>query len=70
MYKVIIAGAAFFVFAATWANAATEPSPCKGLDNAGCTKVAACGWVKSFKTKKGKVINAYCRKKPTPKAKA
>jgi len=38
-------------------------SLCKGLDVKACGAQAGCSWVNSYKTKKGKSINAYCRKK-------
>lgn len=64
---VFVAGMA--VIAASGSAVAAD-SPCKGLDNAACTKAEACGWVKTYKTKKGRVVNAFCRKKSTPKPKA
>ena len=50
--------------------AKAETSPCKGLTEAACGANGACTWVKGYKTKKGKDMSAYCRKKPEKKADA
>jgi hypothetical protein len=36
---------------------------CKGLANDVCSKNASCSWVDPYKTKKGKEIAGFCRKK-------
>ena len=41
---------------------------CKGLANAACTGNTACSWVKPYKTKKGKEVAGFCRKKTSKKA--
>ena len=38
-------------------------SACKGLANEACSKSDACSWVAPYKTKKGKEIAGFCRKK-------
>jgi len=38
-------------------------SACKGLANNACSGNSACSWVKAYKTKKGKEIAGFCRKK-------
>jgi hypothetical protein len=47
-------------------------STCKGLVNDVCSKNTVCSWVDPYKTKKGKEIAGFCRKKavrkPDPKA--
>ena len=49
-------------------------SVCKGLANAACTGNSVCSWVNPYKTKKGKEVAGFCRKKPVrttaPKAPA
>jgi hypothetical protein len=42
-------------------------SECKGLDQTSCAGKERCSWVKSFKTKKGREVSAFCRKKPERK---
>ena len=37
---------------------------CKGLQEDACNGVKSCSWIKSYTTKKGKTINAYCRNSP------
>ncbi len=36
---------------------------CKGLDKGKCEQADACSWVKSYKTKSGNTVKAYCRAK-------
>jgi hypothetical protein len=43
-------------------------SACKGLVSDACAKNEACSWVDAYKTKKGKQIAAFCRKKPAKSA--
>jgi hypothetical protein len=49
-------------------------SACKGLATEACAGNAGCSWVKPHKTKKGKDIAGFCRKKASrqsePKAPA
>jgi hypothetical protein len=52
-------------FAAMPAHAAE--TVCKGLATQVCSGNAACSWVKPYKTKKGKDIAGFCRKKVTRK---
>jgi hypothetical protein len=54
------------------ANApATAATACKGLSQAQCTSASAnCSWIKSYQTKSGSTVQAYCRAKPSKKNKA
>lgn len=61
-----IAAGPFFVPGAS----AEAQSPCKGLQQSACDADASCSWVKSFVTKAGRQVDAYCRKKPVRKASA
>jgi hypothetical protein len=45
-------------------HSAAMASSCKGLSQSKCSANAACSWVKSYKTKSGKKVDAYCRAKP------
>ncbi|MEN8168082.1 MAG: chromosome partitioning protein ParB [Pseudomonadota bacterium] len=36
---------------------------CKGLSKSACSTNSSCSWVKSYKTKAGKNVAAYCRVK-------
>lgn len=36
---------------------------CKGMSKSKCESSSDCSWVKSYKTKTGKSVNAYCRTK-------
>ena len=51
-------------------SAQAADSPCKGLANAACTGNGACSWVNPYKTKKGKQIAGFCRKKAVHNTKA
>lgn len=43
---------------------AKAASPCKGLDEAACTKSGeTCSWIAATTRKDGKAVKAYCRKK-------
>ncbi len=42
---------------------------CKGLQQDACGGDNSCSWIKSYTTKKGKTINAYCRNKSKPGSK-
>lgn len=55
-------------FVVGMAAAQAETSPCKGLTETACGTNNVCTWVKGHKTKKGKEVAAYCRKKPEKKA--
>ncbi|MDZ4790662.1 MAG: hypothetical protein SGJ17_05550 [Hyphomicrobiales bacterium] len=68
--KKVAMSLALLALSSFYTGAFAADSPCKGLENAACTKSPACGWVKSYTTKKGKTIEAFCRKKSTPKPKA
>ena len=46
-------------------NAAIAAGSCKGLAQAACGEQASCTWIKSYKTSKGKTVDAYCRNKPS-----
>lgn len=43
-------------------------SACKGLANDACSKNTVCSWVDPYKTKKGKEISGFCRKKAVRKS--
>jgi hypothetical protein len=43
-------------------------SACKGLTTDACGKKAECSWVDPYKTKKGKEIAGFCRKKAVRKS--
>lgn len=49
------------------ASIAAAKSECKGLDKQTCEDKGTCSWVKSYTTKKGTQVNAFCRKKPVRK---
>jgi len=42
---------------------------CKGLQQDACSSDNSCSWVKSYSTKSGKTIKAYCRNKSKPGSK-
>jgi hypothetical protein len=43
---------------------AKVPSPCKGLEEAACTKMGeTCSWIAAATRKDGKAVKAHCRKK-------
>lgn len=44
-------------------------STCKGLQQDACSRDNSCSWIKSYSTKSGKTIKAYCRNKPEPASK-
>lgn len=54
---------AFFVAA----QGARAELICKGLDHSICTATPGCGWTKGFTRKDGRVVKAFCRKKPVRK---
>ncbi len=68
MQKIILG---FILLAASSlvAPSIAADSPCKGLENASCTKLDGCTWRKGYKTKKGTAVRAHCRKGATPKPK-
>lgn len=45
----------------------SEPTQCKGQDQARCVSLSNCSWVKSYKTVRGTEVSAFCRKKPERK---
>jgi hypothetical protein len=49
-------------------NPASAASMCSGLEIKACGVESSCSWINSYKTKKGKTINAYCRTKPGKKS--
>ena len=42
---------------------------CKGLQQDACSSENSCSWIKSYTTKNGKTISAYCRNKSKPGSK-
>jgi hypothetical protein len=70
MRVILFASIALFtVFATGGLMAAPAADPvCKGLATAACSSNASCSWVKPYKTKKGKDVAGFCRKKVTKKA--
>jgi hypothetical protein len=67
VFSILAALAVFTTggFAAAPAHAAE--TVCKGLATEVCSGNAGCSWVKPYKTKKGKEIAGFCRKKITRK---
>jgi hypothetical protein len=61
--KAPIAIVTIVLFCAYAGASLAAESPCKGLDNAACAQNAVCSWVKSYKTKAGHDVKAFCRKK-------
>lgn len=47
----------------------TAASSCKGMEQNTCSSDTSCSWVKSYSTKSGKTIKAYCRNKSIPGSK-
>jgi hypothetical protein len=47
---------------------AAETSNCKGVDQSACQANDTCSWVRAYKTKSGKQVSAFCRKKPGKKS--
>lgn len=45
-------------------------NPCKGLQTDACGANTSCSWVRPHKVKSGKEVAGFCRRKPTPQAKA
>jgi len=44
-------------------------SACKGMDEKSCNAAdGQCSWIKSYETKSGKKVQAYCRTKPKKKS--
>jgi hypothetical protein len=43
---------------------AAETNNCKGVEQAACQANDMCSWVRAYKTKSGKQVSAFCRKKP------
>jgi outer membrane biosynthesis protein TonB len=48
--------------------AATAAKACKGLSKSSCSSNTNCSWVKSYTTKTGAKVNAYCRTKSGKKS--
>ncbi len=53
----------------SFSQLSSAASACKGLQQDACSSDNSCSWVKSYSTKSGKTINAYCRNKSTPGSK-
>jgi hypothetical protein len=49
---------------------AAETNICKGVEQTACQANDTCSWVRSYKTKSGTQVSAFCRKKPGKKASA
>jgi len=64
---------AVLIFAATGLISISQLSSaagtCKGLQQDACSSDNSCSWVKSYSTKSGKTIKAYCRNKSKPGSK-
>ncbi len=45
------------------ATSAIAEGQCKGLSKSACSADSACSWIKSYVTKNGKKVDAYCRVK-------
>ena len=42
-----------------------QAAQCKGMSKSKCEGAAECSWVKSYKSKSGNTVDAYCRSKPS-----
>lgn len=49
------------------AGSANAASQCKGLEKPACETNDRCSWVRSYTTKKGTTVSAFCRSKPGQK---
>jgi hypothetical protein len=47
---------------------AAETNNCKGVEQTACQADDTCSWVRAYKTKNGKQVSAFCRKKPGKKS--
>lgn len=47
---------------------AAETNNCKGVEQTACQANDTCSWVRAYKTKSGKQVSAFCRKKPGKKS--
>ncbi|MCG7901536.1 hypothetical protein A3194_13080 [Candidatus Thiodiazotropha endoloripes] len=47
---------------------ASAAKACKGMSKSACSSNANCSWVKSYTTKTGAKVNAYCRTKSGKKS--
>ncbi len=47
---------------------AAEINNCKGVEQSACQTNDTCSWVRAYKTKSGKQVSAFCRKKPGKKS--
>ncbi|MEE9356718.1 MAG: hypothetical protein V3U75_14100 [Methylococcaceae bacterium] len=53
----------FTVFSLSLSISADAASICKGFSKSKCGATTQCGWVKSYKTKRGTTVEAFCRGK-------
>jgi hypothetical protein len=65
LFSVTAVFAIFAIAGVAQVNAAE--TVCKGLATAACSSNDGCSWVKSYKTKKGKEVAGFCRKKVSRK---
>ncbi len=53
----------------SFSQLSSAAAACKGLQSDACNSDNSCSWVKSYSTKSGKTIKAYCRNKSVPGSK-
>jgi hypothetical protein len=69
LFSIIALFAVFAIGGVNPVQAAAANTVCKGLATDACSSSAGCSWVKPYKTKKGKEISGFCRKKAGAKPK-
>jgi hypothetical protein len=69
LYRGIVLSALFTLLTVICVPAHASKA-CKGLSQAACSKKSDCSWVKSYKTKTGSQVSAYCRTKSGKKSSA
>ncbi len=57
----------FFIISAVFSSSAFAAS-CKGLSKTACSNNSSCSYTKSYTTKNGTKVSAYCRNKPGKKS--
>ena len=59
LVTALVAAASLTLFS----GASLAAKECKGMSKSSCGASASCTWVKSYSTKKGNKVAAYCRNK-------
>lgn len=54
----------FMVVLAVSGASAAQLSECKGLEQQKCLSETRCSWVRSYTTRRGTKVKAFCRRKP------